>query len=656
MTSDAHDDDRTVIRPSGPAPAAGFQSTEWSAEAAGDRTVIAPPPPPVVEDDSGGHLARGTMLAEFRLDGLIGEGGFGVVYKAFDTSLEREVALKEYMPSSLAQRVGKTSQVQVKSERYRETFLAGRESFVKEAKMLASFDHPSLVKVYRFWEANGTAYMVMPLLKGTTLKDVLSEKKAGGQAPDEAWLRSVLGPLTEALLVIHAEQVYHRDIAPDNVMYLPEKDRWLLLDFGAARRVISEQTQALTVILKPGYAPVEQYAEIPGMKQGPWTDVYALAAVVYFAIVGRTPPPSVGRLLNDNYKPLLQAAAGRFSDAFLSAVDRALAVRPEQRTQSIGEFRSDLGLGVAPDPYATRPIPPGTEMPARRPEAHHVQQATVALPTPFAKTPPAAQPQQAPASRPAATPGVQPAAAAPKGKGALIGAAVAGVLAVAGGAYFALTPSSQPAPAVVAAAPPVAAPAPAPAASVVAPAPAPMPAPAPTPVQAPFDVGREFERIVARQSPTFGVRAETKKVDLQIGKDDHKFSVTADREGYLYVVASASDGSLAQIVPNSMGGSVKLKKGQTWRFPTGDGFALAADAPAGSTTMLVMVSAWQRSHDALNPKTESHIRIFPAVAEIGALAARWDGPNSILAGKPLCAAGGPCDDEYGAALLHYNVK
>ena len=111
--------------------------------------------------------------------------------------------------------------------------------------------------------------------------------------------------------VLHAERWYHRDIAPDNVMLLPDKNHWLLLDFGAARRVISEQTQALTVILKPGYAPVEQYAEIPGMKQGPWTDVYALAAVVYFAIVGRTPPPSVGRLLNDTYKPLVDAANKR---------------------------------------------------------------------------------------------------------------------------------------------------------------------------------------------------------------------------------------------------------------------------------------------------------------------------------------------------------
>src|SRR5262249_21690988 len=118
----------------------------------------------------------------------------------------------------------------------------------------------------------------------------------------------------------------------------------LLLDFGAARRVIGDMTQALTVILKPGYAPVEQYAEVPGMKQGAWTDVYALAAVVYYAVLGKTPPTSVGRLMNDSYVPLSEAAAGRYSPAFLAAIDRALAVKPDDRTPSIAALRADLGM------------------------------------------------------------------------------------------------------------------------------------------------------------------------------------------------------------------------------------------------------------------------------------------------------------------------
>ncbi|MFM7507079.1 MAG: serine/threonine protein kinase, partial [Rubrivivax sp.] len=323
MTPDAPEQDRTEItsHPGGPSMDIdlGFGKTE----------VYVPPPKPAAPD-MGNGLPIGTRLHEFEITRLVGEGGFGIVYLAMDTMLKRRVALKEYMPTSLAAR-DDSSQVQVKSERYRDTFDAGMKSFINEAQLLASFDHASLVKVYRFWEQNGTAYMVMPFYEGKNLRDTL---RALPGAPSEDWLRTLLQPLTEALQVIHAQNCYHRDIAPDNVMMLADTGRPLLLDFGAARRVIGDMTQALTVILKPGYAPVEQYAEIPGMKQGAWTDVYALAAVVHYAITGRTPPPSVGRLLNDTYQPLAQVAAGRYSAGFLAAVDRALAVRPEMRTQS----------------------------------------------------------------------------------------------------------------------------------------------------------------------------------------------------------------------------------------------------------------------------------------------------------------------------------
>src|SRR5258706_7836518 len=310
----------------------------------GDATIIRPRPantaPPTASSEGGNHLPVGTSLGEFELTEVLGEGGFGIVYLARDNSLPRGVALKEYMPSALAARTAGAN-VSVKSERHRETFEAGLKSFVKEAGLLAQFAHPSLVKVYRFWEANGTAYMVMPFYEGVTLKQQLTDM---GAAPNEAWLMELLEPLTEALDVIHAEQCFHRDIAPDNVILLKGTDRRLLLDFGAARRVIGDMTQALTVILKPGYAPVEQYAAVPGMKQGPWTDVYALAAVVYYAIMGKTPPTSVGRLMADSYVPLSQAAEGRYSPNFLATIDKALAVKPEERTQSIADLRASLGL------------------------------------------------------------------------------------------------------------------------------------------------------------------------------------------------------------------------------------------------------------------------------------------------------------------------
>ena len=330
------DDDRTVM------PGAGQTS--------------APARPAPVEHYNA--RATGTRIGECEIDGLIGVGGFGIVYLAHDHSLDRKVALKEYMPSELAQREPGSTAVAVKSQRHADTFDAGMRSFINEARLLAQFDHPSLVKVYRFWEQNGTAYMVMPFYEGATLKARLS---ALGGAPEEDWLKALLSQLLDALEIIHGRQCYHRDIAPDNILILPDETP-LLLDFGAARRVIGDMTQALTVILKPGYAPIEQYAEAPNMRQGPWTDIYALASVAYFAIVGKPPVPAVARVMSDPLAPLAQVAAGRYSEDFLRAIDSALAVRPEDRPQDIAAFRQALGFH-APEPV-TRFLQPRTDAPA----------------------------------------------------------------------------------------------------------------------------------------------------------------------------------------------------------------------------------------------------------------------------------------------------
>jgi len=636
---DSQDDDRTVIRPPSPAPAMA-KTMAVGAPPPMDKTQVAGAPPPF-EADLGNGLPVGTYLGEFELTTMLGEGGFGIVYLATDHSLQRRVALKEYMPSSLAARTT-ASNVQVKSERYRETFQAGLKSFINEARLLASFDHPSLVKVYRFWEANGTAYMVMPFYEGKTLKDMLREMPG---PPDEAWLRTLLAPLTEAMVVIHAEQCYHRDIAPDNVMMLAGSNRPLLLDFGAARRVIGDMTQALTVILKPGYAPVEQYAEIPGMKQGAWTDVYALAAVVYFAIIGKTPPPSVGRLLNDTYVPLVQSAAGRYSEGFLAAIDRALAVRPETRTQSIEQLRDELGLGAMPpsDPYMTRPLPSSADVPPRP--------APIAAP-PAARTP-----------TPAAAPAPQPAAApqAPRKSGAMIGigAGVAGLGALAVGAYFVLAPAPRPpapAPAPMVASAPPPAEVPASAAVVVAAAPAPLP---PAAVAAPAATGldalREIERVVQAQSPGFGVQAQADKSTLRIGKDEIAFGVQSERDGFLYVFAYDGSGGLLQLLPNTVSGTVKLRKGQRFHFPTGDGVVLPASDPPGPGQMLVVVSARQRDHAELEPKKDGPMRLFPTGADGAKVLARHTGAQPLLVGKTICPANGACDEDYGAALIKVDV-
>jgi serine/threonine protein kinase len=301
--------------------------------------------PPRPARRSGNALPDGARLGEFELRSVIGEGGFGIVYLAWDHLLQRQVAIKEYMPSTLATR-SLTTDVTPRADKFAETFALGLRSFINEAQLLASFDHPALLKVYRFWESNGTAYMVMPFYQGTTLKRTLIALNA---PPDEGWLMAQLVPLLDALELMHQAHCYHRDIAPDNILLLDE-GRPLLLDFGAARRVIGDATQALTAFLKPGYAPVEQYAEMPSMKQGAWTDLYALGSVLHYAIVGHTPPESVARLVNDAMVPLTRAAAGRYSERFLRAVDHALGVRPQDRPQSVAEMRLDLGIAARRTP------------------------------------------------------------------------------------------------------------------------------------------------------------------------------------------------------------------------------------------------------------------------------------------------------------------
>ena len=299
---------------------------------------------PRLNSDNPSALPAGTRLGEFELLSLLGVGGFGIVYLAFDHALEREVAVKEYMPASLAGRT-ETLHVSLRSQSDAETFALGLKSFVNEAKMLARFDHPSLLKVHRFWEGNGTAYMAMPVLRGQTVKEV---RAAMSQAPDEAWLRALLIPLLGAIEKLHSEGVYHRDIAPDNIQIEPGGHP-VLLDFGAARRVISDKSQTLTAILKPAYAPIEQYAEAGSVKQGPWTDLYALGATLHYLLLHRPPPPATARAVHDDVSLLSVDACPGSSETFLRTIDWMLAPRPMDRPQSVAALREVLdGLALPP--------------------------------------------------------------------------------------------------------------------------------------------------------------------------------------------------------------------------------------------------------------------------------------------------------------------
>lgn len=310
-------------------------------------------PPSTISDLDA--LPAGMRLGEFEIECVLGVGGFGIVYRALDHALERRVAIKEYMPAALAAR-GADAKVSLRSASHADTFDLGLRSFINEARLLARFDHPSLVKVYRFWEANDTAYMVMPWYEGTTLRDA---RRTMAAPPTEAWLRSLIEPLLGALAVLHREQVYHRDIAPDNILLLGDAAGEgtalpVLLDFGAARHVIGDHTQTLTAILKPSFAPIEQYAEAASLRQGPWTDLYALAAAVHFCVTGRAPVPATTRAVEDELTPLVSLAAGLerdfrrvYATAFLASIDHALAVRPQERPASVGDWWRELSASSA---------------------------------------------------------------------------------------------------------------------------------------------------------------------------------------------------------------------------------------------------------------------------------------------------------------------
>ena len=329
-----------------------------------------PPPPPqayaptmlMPRRDVGSELARGVAVQEYVIEGLVGVGGFSIVYRARDTRLDRVVALKEYIPAALATR-GQRNEVVARSPRHQAHFDLGLKSFINEARLLASFDHPALVKVLRFWAENNTAYMAMPFYEGITLRKWFATL---GATPSEFWLRHLAAQLIDALEALHRQRCFHRDVAPDNVLllhdkgapsYLEQPPRPLLLDFGAARRVISDATQNLTAILKPGYSPVEQYANEVTIKQGPWTDVYALSALLYTAVVGMVPMSAIARTVKDDLVPARLAAPARYSAPFLAAIDAGLAVLPQQRPQSMAELRARFAAIEAP-PLAPPPAPP----------------------------------------------------------------------------------------------------------------------------------------------------------------------------------------------------------------------------------------------------------------------------------------------------------
>ncbi|MDH3713374.1 MAG: protein kinase, partial [Gammaproteobacteria bacterium] len=398
-------------------------------------------------------LPRGGRLHWYRIDSILGQGGFGITYLAEDTNLEQRVAIKEYLPNELAVRVDETT-VQPMSAEHGKMYHWGLDRFLTEAKTLAKFKHPNIVRVQSFFEQNNTAYMVMEYEDGQSLAQIIR----AGQLRGEPALLALLDPILDGLALVHEAGFIHRDIKPDNI-FIRKDGSPVLLDFGSARHAISGQTRTLTSLVTPGYAPFEQYHDADG-KQGPWTDIYALGATLYRAVTGNTPIEAIKRGMarinhsTDPYLPLADLKAGEYSEHFLEALDCSLRFLEADRPQTAGSWQHML--------HGTEPVPPQSEIAAATrpaPDTGGTQPAAPAAngsldidfdrPDTLAPTTPAPQTiPTAPLTRPQAAEAATPPslAASPLAKkraGLWIGAGVTAIIAAGATLWFTQLPQPE---------------------------------------------------------------------------------------------------------------------------------------------------------------------------------------------------------------------
>ncbi len=281
------------------------------------------------------HFPIGRLLRDRYLVGkVLGEGGFGITYLGLDTTLERRVAIKEYFPNVFVYRETSVSlDVTCYAGEKQTLYEKGRDQFLQEARVMARFDaFAEIVQVLDFFPANNTAYIIMELLTGNTLRELLTQQ---GRIPAK-YLFEIMEPVLRAMNAMHGAGIIHRDISPDNMMLLGN-GQMKLLDFGCARDIDKEHT--MTVMLKHGYAPIEQYT---GYNQGPWTDIYALCATFYHCLTGRTPPRALERMAAQD--PLIppNKLGAALTPTQEEALVRGLAVEPKNRWQSIAGLYTAL--------------------------------------------------------------------------------------------------------------------------------------------------------------------------------------------------------------------------------------------------------------------------------------------------------------------------
>ncbi|MEE9575108.1 MAG: serine/threonine-protein kinase [Gammaproteobacteria bacterium] len=290
-------------------------------------------------------LQPGYELHWYHIIKILGQGGFGITYLAHDTNLDQKVAIKEYLPTDLAVRENEVS-VHPVSEGHQESYQWGLDRFISEARTLAKFKHPNIVRVLSVFTENNTAYMVMEYEHGEPMDALLKNRKT----IEEKKLKSILMPMLDGLEQVHKTGFIHRDIKPPNI-YIRMDGSPVLLDFGSARQSLGIQTKTLTSMVSPGYAPFEQYTS-KSDKQGPWTDIYGLGATLYRAVTGIGPADAMDRseaLLHtskDVYVPASKIAQDNYSADFLAAIDHAMLFKIDERPQSISEWRSEIKNGT----------------------------------------------------------------------------------------------------------------------------------------------------------------------------------------------------------------------------------------------------------------------------------------------------------------------
>ena len=296
------------------------------------------------------HLAPGEILNHKYIVGTaIDSGGFGIIYRAWDAQMEQVVAIKEYFPNGVVSRVPGQNDVIVYSGKNREVFRKGVDRFLVEARNMAEFSQPDIVALYDYFEENNTAYIVMEYLDGISFKEYLKER--GGRIPSEEVVDITLHVLA-ALEEIHSHHIIHRDISPDNI-FLCSNHRVKVIDFGAARFSSGEESSNFSTIVKPGYAPAEQYRT--KSRQGPFTDLYALGACMYQAATGEKPQESLARAMHDDLRPpkeLNPEVPEYLSDIIM----KAMAMDEDERFQSSEEFMKALkGHQIAKTPAKKKP-------------------------------------------------------------------------------------------------------------------------------------------------------------------------------------------------------------------------------------------------------------------------------------------------------------